>query len=278
MMSADMNLPTYQHSNKHQKKNKVKECESMNKKIDVKTTEKKKATIEIAEHPTFEGDMKTNITSSVEVADIVSSLFAPAFSDYYGCKININDGHGMPAVVNSMPYGAIYVDLYFKDQGQASSGIKNIKPIGAKEEDGRTDLGARFMKVNGAFTNGRTYKVTEETYECLEDFMRSGNKTRWYEHTQEIESNMSIYGKNEVVVCISGIDLNRVITAIYGKNTEEGIYEYIATPSTIIPGKNQEFIMQICQLDLSAVRKLQQSLGIYGANAPQFHAYNGNKK
>lgn len=249
----------------------------MNKKIDVKTTETKKAKIEIAENLPFEGDMKTNIVSSVDMADIVSSLFAPAFSDYYGCKININDGHGMPSVVNSMPYGTLYVDLYFKDQGTAENGIKNIKPIGSKEEDGRTDLGARFMRVNGAFHNGRTYKVTDETYECLEDFVRTTGKIRWYERTQEIESNMSLYGKSEAVVCISGIDLNRVITAIYGDRTKDGRYEYIATPSTIIPGKNQEFIMQVCQLDLSAVRDLQKSLGIYGANAPQFHAYNGSR-
>lgn len=244
-----------------------------NKKVESKATERKKAEIEIMDHPKFEGDMKTNITSSVEMANIISSLFSPAFSDYVGCSININDGHGMPSVVNSMPYGTLYVDLYFKDKGTAETGIKNIKPIGTRDDDDRMDLGARFMKVNGAISNGRTYTVTNETYECLEPFMRANGRVRWNEHTQEIESGTSIYGKSEVLVCISGLDLNRLITTIYGAKTEDGRFEYIATPSTVIPNQSKEFIMQVCQLDLKAVRNLQKSLGIYGANSPQFHAY-----
>lgn len=240
--------------------------------IKVENTETKKATINVAEHPTFEGDMKTNIISSIDMAEIVSSLFAPAFSDYYGCKILINDGHGNPAVVNSMPYGTLYVDLYFKDRGTAVDGAwKNIRPRGSN--DNRTDLGARFFRVNGA-GNGRAYEVTKETYEALENFMLLGNRTRWADHTQEISTQMSVYGgKEEVVVCISGINLNKVITEIYGDKTEEGLYEYVAAPSTVIPGKNQEFIMQVCQLNKKAVRDLQRDLGIYTPNTPQFHQY-----
>lgn len=242
--------------------------------LHVETNEEKRAKIEVKTHPVFEGDMKTNIISSIDMAEIVSSLFAPAFSDYYGCKIQINDGRGLPGVVNSMPYGALYVDLYFKDHGPVSEGsaaYKNIVARGSKT-DGSKDLGARFMAVNGA-GNGRIYTVTKETYEILSDFMRSGNKTRWNEHTQEIATNMSLYGKEEVVVCVSGLDLNKIITEIYGAKTKEGRYEYIATPSTTIPSTNKEFIMQVCQLDLAAVRELENTLGIYSQNSSQFHIY-----
>lgn len=230
-----------------------------------------KASIEVAEHPQFNGDMKTNILTSIEMAEIVSSLFAPAFPDYYGCRVCINDGRS-PIVAATMPYGALYVDLFFKDGGEAPEGMKkNIVPRGSKM-DGRQDLGARFARVNGA-NNGRAYEVTKRTYEMLEEFMRNGNRTRWNEHTQEITSPMGVYGKDEVVVCISGLDLNRVITKIYGAKTEQGRYEYAASPSTLIPNKNQEFVMQIVQLDLATVRNLQNSLGIYTPNALQFHQY-----
>ena len=84
---------------------------------------------------------------------------------------------------------------------------------------------------------------------------------------------MSVYGKEEVVVCISGLSLNKIITKIYGDITDEGRFEYIANPSTIIPTKTSEFIMQVSQLDLAAVRNLQKALGVYNANAPQFHQY-----
>lgn len=235
-------------------------------------TKQEKATIEVAEHPVFEGDMKTNIVSSIDMCDIVSSLFAPAFHDYYGCKICINDGRN-PMLVNKLVPGALYVELYFKDQGKATDGTwKNINLRGTNS-DGRTDLGARFARVNGAQRSGRLYEVTKETYEALEEFTVTGNRTRWNELTQEVGVNMSLYGKEEVVVCITGLDLNKIITKIYGAKTEEGRYEYIATPSTVIPYKTQEFIMQVCQLDLAAVRNLQKTLGIFSADVPQIHQY-----
>ena len=242
--------------------------------LNVKTKKQEKTTIEVKEHKVFDGDMKMNIVSTIDLCDIISSLFAPIFNDYYGCKIRINDGHALPYVDLSIPRGAMFVDIFFKDQPMSSEdgSVKNISLRGTNKEAG-TDLGSRFLKVNGATHTGRVYEVSKETYEALEEFMPNVGRTRWNEVTQEINSQMSVYGKEEVVVCISGLDLNKIITKIYGDKTEAARYEYIATPSTAIPSKSQEFIIQICQLDLSAVRNLQKTLGVYGANAPQFHQY-----
>lgn len=235
--------------------------------IKVENKETKKATISVAEHPVFEGDMKTNIISTIDMADVVSSLFAPAFSDYYGCKIRINNGEN-PFV----PSGVLYVDLYFKDRGTAADGAwKNIVPRGSVKTGNRIADG--LQRITGQGT-GRVYEVTKETYEALEAFSFAGNRTNWMNLTQEISTNMSVYGmKEEVVVCISGIDLNRVISEIYGNKTEEGLYDYVATPATPIPGKVQEFILQVCQLNKKAVRDLQRDLGVYNPNSPQFHQY-----
>lgn len=245
-------------------------------KNEAKTSIKKeeKASLHIEEHPVFKGDMKTEITTSIDMANLVSSIFAGVFADYYGCNVRINDGTGYPAVVNSMPQGSIYVDLFFKDMGTAPENLmKNIELInGGGNKESKDPLGARFARVNGS-ANGRVYNVTASTYQSLEKFMRSGERTRWAEHTYEISSTMSPYGKEEALVCISGLDLNKLVTEIYGNDLAEGKYEYAVTPSTIIPGKNQEFIMQICQLNLKTVRDLQSTLGIYAPSAPQFHQY-----
>lgn len=242
-------------------------------KLNSKPTTETKASIDVVDHPVFEGDMKSNIISSIDMAEIVSSLFAPAFADYYGCNIRVNDGHTNPVIANTMPIGAIYVDLYFKDMGNPAEGTqKNIVPRNAATNKS-DDLGARFMQVNGAFNNSRAYKVTKETYEVLEKFAFNEGRTRWNEHTQEITTSMSTYGKDEVVVCISGLSLDKIVTMIYGDVTDEARYEYRTTVSTVIPSKTQEFIMQVTQLDLAAVRNLQKALGIYSSNALQFHQY-----
>lgn len=236
---------------------------------------KEKANISVVDHLEFKGDLKSSIISSIEMAEIVSAFFAPAFSDYYGCNIRVNDGHINPAIANSVPLGAIYVDLYFKDQGKNDKGgWKNLELNSNKNESG-TDLSTRFFRVNNQANKSRAYKVTDETYEALEEFMFIGNhfKINWNLHTQEIQSPMSVYGKEEIVVCISGISLEKIISKIYGTVTDDARYEYKVLPETIIPNKNGEFIMMVFQLDNNAVRELQNTLGVYNPNAPMFHQY-----
>ena len=252
------------------------------------TAKHQKTTIVVAEHTPFEGDMKTNLVSSIEMAEIVSSLFSPAFADYYGCNIRINNGNTTgvnPIVVNSLPLGAIYVDVYFKDRGRNSSkAIKNLELRGqvktdntdGEDDKNSTHMAARFFavnSVNNGANNGRVYDVTADTYEALEEFMFVRN-VRWNDHTQEISANMGVIGsKEEAVVCISGLSLDKILTKIYGNKTEEGEFEYVATPSTMIPGRNNEFIMQVCQLNLAVVRKLHRDLGVNNPANPQFHVY-----
>lgn len=252
-----------------------------NKPENTEVEERQPAKIEVVENEIFPGNMKMAYLSSIEMADIVSSLFAPSFSDYYGCKVCPPDNRNVVAA-NEQP-GQVYVDLYFKDMGTPSGGWKNINPIAADvpakekdDEDGvkRPNLSGRYKaysNVNRA--SGRVYNVTRETYEALEEFMPRGNKTNWNEHTFETMNGMSIYGKEEVVLCITGLNLNKIIGKIYGTKTNSGIFEYEVAPSTIIPHKNGAFIMQIAQLDVATVRKLQNELGIYNSGSNDFQVY-----
>lgn len=246
----------------------------MSENIKVETKQKEKAEIIITEHPKFNGDMKTNIDTSIAMAEKISAMFAPAMPDYYGCKILINDGSNA-FIASQMPIGALYVELYFKDRGEGEDkSKKNVVLRGSNTEEGADTLGHRFQALSNA-NRGRAYEVTKRTYEMLEEFMGTAGRIRWMDYTTETIVPMGVYGKDEVVVKITGLNLNKIITKIYGAKTEEGRYEYIATPSTIIPFKNQEFIIQVSQLDLATVRNLQNALGFNTAQYGQFHRYNG---
>lgn len=241
--------------------------------INATKIEETKAKITVNDHAAFGGNVKCNLMSSMEMAEIVSSLFGGVFRDYAGCKIRINDGRGLPAVVNTIAPGALYVDLYFKDQSaDTSDKIATLSVIG-KDDNKKGSLGERYTRVMGT-TPGRIYQVSKETYECLEEFMFNGARTQWNNHTQEITTRMNPYSKDEVLVTISGLDLNKVIAKIYGVKTEEGRYEYMAAPSTVIPNRTEEFIMTVTQLDLETVTDLQNTLGIYTSSTPTFHQYN----
>lgn len=258
--------------------------------LKTETTKKEKMTIDVVDHIHFEGDMKTNLLSSIDMAEIVSSLFSNAFADYYGCNVRMNTGNTAtvnPVIANTLPIGAIYVDIYFKDRGNVNTNaIKNLKLRGqvdvakSDNDDKSNNMAARFFAVNATnngASNGRVYDVTKETYEALEEFMYSGinHNIRWVDYTQEISSNMGIIGtKEEAVVCITGLSLDKILTKIYGSKTDEGEFQYVATPSTMIPFRNNEFIMQVCQLNLAVVRKLHRDLGINNVGNAQFHVYN----
>lgn len=243
--------------------------------INATKIEETKTKINVNDPAPFGGNMKCNLISSMEMAEIVSSLFGSVFRDYAGCKIRINDGRGLPAVVNTIAPGALYVDLYFKENRDGNEGkkIATLSIPGKKDNKENSSLGERYTRVMGTIP-GRIYHVSKETYECLEEFMFNGPRTQWNNHTQEITTQMNPYSKDEVLVTISGLDLNKVIAKIYGTKTKEGRFEYMATPSTVIPNKTEEFIMTVTQLDLETVTDLQKTLGIYTSNAPTFHQYN----
>ena len=245
---------------------------------EIKRTNEEKIEIIIDDHPEFEGNLKTMILSSSDMCEKVSALFASFFYDYAGCKVRVNDGRANPVVANSIPYGNIYVDLYFKDMGKVPEGcniIKNITPIGGSSDkkEEKDSLLARYMRVNGART-GRAYNVSDDTFKTLNNLMGlTYNNSRWLERTQEMVTNYSVYSKEEIVVCISGLDLNTILSKIYGVKDEDGRYEYSATPSTVIPSSADEFIMHVAQLNTNIVSELRAKLGIYTANSPSFHSY-----
>ncbi len=249
---------------------------------------KERSKIKVERPEEFSGELKTNILTSVEMADIVSSLFAGTFQDYYGCQVRIHDGNAInPYVASQIPIGAIYVDLYFRNNGprQATGPIKSLYPIGNSANTGDT-LANRAMRLNNRNT-GRTFRVTKETYEILSDFTFANLdrndrvNVNWNALTQEIEEPTSIFGsKPEAVVCISGLSLEKIVGAIYGygprynkENFFRKDYEYSVVPTTLIPGRNKEFILQIVRLEAALVDRLQRTLGAYGSSFG-FHKYN----
>lgn len=246
--------------------------------MNVETNKKQKTTINVVDNTPFEGDLKTNLVSSTEMAEIVSSLFGAAFADYHGCKIGINDGKNKPLFDTIAP-NTIYVELYFKDRGEAGSRIKNLKLRGQVDtKDGKNSMAERFRQVAGNMNPqvaSHVYEVTSETYEALEEFIdANARNVNWRLYTQEMSVNMGTIGtKEEAVVCITGLSLNRILTKIYGSETEEGRFEYSAMPATMIPARTGEFIMQVTQLNLETVRKLNRELGFNMPSSSQYYVY-----
>lgn len=239
---------------------------------------KEKLTIKPVEVIPFNGDMKTNLMTSMAMADVVSGFLGTVFADYVGCNVRMNNGAS--PIGKFIPAGAIYVDVFFEDRGTATDGrIKNLTAIGMVKPSDPNSTAAKFMAVASAMgsnNTGRTYNVTTDTYEALSDFM-FGTNINWNLFTSETAVQAHpLAPKEKATVCISGLSLDKLLNVIYGNLDENKKveFEYTATMAAPIPARVNEFIMQVTQLSTASVRALQRELGLVAPNQVGYHAYN----
>lgn len=236
-----------------------------NEPVATKTEEKKVIRkIEVSEPLPFDANIKSCFMNTIELAGIVDNLFSSAMRDYVGCKISLNNGDVPANAAMDIPMGKLYVNLYFKDRSNLVPDDNGMIPNVTRrsESKGKSKFDS-LMKMSGV-SAGRMYDVTPETYEALDPFRFFPNrKTNWNILTTEIYSNFGYAGSynQEIVACITGIDFEKVINAVYGTRTEEGIFQYQAAPVQIVANVNGEYVVQITQLDITKLDDMRKSLG-----------------
>lgn len=228
------------------------------------------AKIQVTKTEEFDNTFDTKVTTFEELTKLINGLFS-VFSDFAGANIRV-PGQGIPVIQqlddNLKKSGAMYVDLYFKDMGDAPEGtIKNIVPIEAKRKDGSMSMLDRYNNLtrdNSAPQHA--YTVTKETYECLDELMFDGNnpKRRWADFTREIQQQNGIYARDGIMVVISGLSLEKIVGMIYGKKSKEGRYCYAVKLHCFdslsfqmnTNSSNSKSIVTIARLDEAQIRKL----------------------
>lgn len=227
--------------------------------------------IEVTDKLSFDSNIKCCFRNTIELAGIIDNLFKPAMRDYVGCKISFNDGKIPAIIAGDIPMGKLYVSLYFKDRSNSKDNcpIENVIVRSAGKKGSKFDS---LMKMNG-YASGRMYSITPETYEALDRFRFFPNRNaNWNNLTSETYSNFGYYGSvnQEIVVCITGLDLERIIDEIYGERTDEGIFQYQAVPVQIVANVNGEYVVQITQLDVTKLDDMRKQLG-GPINSTEFH-------
>lgn len=227
----------------------------------VKIEKKEPARIKVEEHMTFDANIKSCYINTIELAAVVDSLFCPAFRDYVGCKIHLNNGDVPAHIASEIPMGKLYVSIYFKDRSNTNSNcpINNVTLRLATK--GETKF-ASLMKMSGS-NAGRMYDISEETYQALDEYRFFPGHGKWNYLTTEVVTNFGFSGNynQEIAACITGLDLEKIINAIYGTRTDEGIFQYQANPVQFVANVNGEYLVQITQLDMRKLQDLRKQLG-----------------
>lgn len=211
--------------------------------------------ITVDETQEFDGLLKSKITTTFDLAQVVNTLFRPVFNDYEGCTI-LPDQFGM-----------FQLTLFFKDHGKAENGkIKNIQSIIQKIDD-KSNVMQRIQNLNRSNSSSK-FELTAETKEALEEFIRRpGNSQNidWKRYVVETTERTNLGGIN-IYVKVLNVDLYKILRKIYGSKVDGSYMEYmismIRPAAQISNGTNTNYIINISQLDTKSVEKLYVEMGM----------------
>lgn len=219
-----------------------------------------KMTIEPQE---FNPVIASNLTTLVDLSDLINDYFAAITEDFVGSRPAFN-----PAT------GTIECKLFFKNTPEATqSGVKAVEPIVTSDRSGNTlEKLAKFTKMQA----GKTLKFTDE----FRDFLRSLYQDPKFDVnkvTSEITDQVGA-ARYDIYLQISNIPLNKILQHIYGTKDEDNVlYQYDiqlvrplgqVNPSMVNPGQmyNQptqvNYLLEIRKLSVSAIDSLSKQLGM----------------
>lgn len=214
---------------------------------------KKKARLYLEEPLEFVGTIDGHVTTTVDLAKNINSLFNTAFDDYEGSVISQNH------------LGELTASLFFRDTGAG-----NIEPIVKPNVRGsnRTMSPAeRVRNINLRNTN-KTYTLSEELKEILEQFLNIPHKGKpnWDRMYNEVSERM-YGGMTNIYVRVDNININKVLKVLYGSETASGDrLEYNITVMKPVgmnaPGANQNHIIKVDRLNVKEIERLANKVGM----------------
>lgn len=263
----------------------------------------------------FPSTLDSQLLTTIQLGNIINGLFRPLFKDYVGCNVqlipvnvpipNAMGPNGLVPAGQSHTVGYVQVpryeaELYFQ-QGANSyavdGAIANIKPVGAADGAKKTDIMARFNRINARAIPGKNITLTDETRDMLDEFFLApyrkmvtvkeevvDEKTKEkkiinkkvfvpeyddrliYEVTDNGQTSPNFYG---AYLKVTNLDVIAIIRKIYGSKNELGHnvdYELRAIRPIqnqgMMPANTINNLLQLNRLDCRKVDEMYKTLGI----------------
>lgn len=226
----------------------------------------KKKGISLKEHLEFPGTLKTNITTSQSLAELINGVLRNVLSDYEGCFIGVDQN-------------GLNLTLYFTDKGEATEGqikvLKNMTKTPVKSAPVIEKIHALSM-----YSRSNMFTLTDDAKEVISGIMDvPGNaKINWSNCVTEVTVPVNNYGQAyNVTVKVSGVSINKILQIVYGTKDEDGKYvQYSTSILRPVPYSPSIFIISIMQLRTEQLEQLAQSTGLLGqtfSNVQMVKAY-----
>lgn len=226
--------------------------------VSTETEEKKgKFSIKVTDPEKFPNLLEGSILSLTDIMEKVSELFSSVYRDFAGCFIT------------PLPNGAGFdTKLYFKETSPATD--KDVYAFAKK------DYNASGMSVQQAYSvlasraKQKVYEVTQDGKDGLAKFISNQFKdgkgdVKWKSIINEETQN----GVNSTTFAVvTGIDIYRVLSEIYGNKSPEGAYyQYmlnITRPISQTPGivGSVNWLVSLQRIETSKLEELCRKVGM----------------
>ena len=232
----------------------------MNQNENAATNVKEEVRISIGTKVEFPETMKTQLTTTAKLSELVGEFFLPIFPDYDGAYINLVNGQ-------------FQLCLYFRDKIDdshlAEGQYKAVRNVISAKTDRSCPMIDRIRNMND-INGSRNITLTEELKSALEPFMIKHNNAQvnWGQVISEVTEpgyNNSQY----IYLKIMGLDIYKILREIYGNkikvNGADHPVDYEIQPIRPIGqavGNDLNYLISIMQLDNVEVADLCNSVGI----------------
>lgn len=223
------------------------------------TNEKNVVELKVANKVSFPGTLKTNLTTTAKLCELVGEFLLPVFPDYDGAYIQLANG-------------TFQVSVFFRDKVNADQlGNGQFKAVRNTlgDKTGKSDSMMDRIRSMNAVNSSRNITLTDEVMSALEPYMTKfgNNKVNWSQCCAEVAENT--YGGQYIYMKVTGLDLNKIIREIYGnKISVDGVDHLVdyaiqpIRPLSMAGGNDVNYLVNVLLLDNVEVAKLCNSVGI----------------
>lgn len=268
-------------------------------------TKRKKIRFELAEHPVFPATNECAVMTSQDLAKHVNALFNRIFADYAGCKIIIDqykDPNSQNLILNNEH--PVQLELIFALGDSYDDNSKKLyafRPITEKIKEttattGKMNYVERCIGHNISISQNRSSEITQEGVDILSSML-------WYELGRKLSQNPSVKEFNNLKIIaegtsannqnlymhqnpqkyvyniVKGIDINTVISMLFGFKSEDGLpmlygvspLKPIVNMMQMIPNmqqrnSEQKWLFTVIRYNQQVISDLLNELGAYNIN------------
>lgn len=225
----------------------------------------------------FTGTTECDYFSDITLGKIVNSIFQSAFKDYVGCRILPDTADWNCPVKVELTFASGSVNPKCIDGSGYTAFLPTNQAFGAAPGN---SIVARTCAHNRSVSQLTATTITQDAVDILYDYLKNAELHR-VQPTAQSFANANLtgetvvserYGQSIVYSMVTGIDINKIFSALYIANGDKKHsfnvvpirpINVIQSPTGQVDMNNVKWLYQVTLIDLQKLEDLYNECGYY---------------